>query len=1280
VANSLSHKSDEIIKEIRSLIWNLQIEKYTSGLTPRKNHPVLFKELTLDKSQVDEIVEHTRKLLDDPISGILYRKHKRFFLLLSALFLVRFRPRSGGFWDHIYRVFDTDSFSYRTYFDAMWESFQELSAESLFFPPIERTKRLLVQTIYRESKSISFNEIREFFLRYYASYDDMRAFDSVYEQYEFEEKEENRYVIRDTVEKLVAMFNFLGDLGTIDQAAAVDQLKRKIKDAISIDPLSLFGSNADLEELIQKVFHKNVTLSWFERMLRSQQPKVIRMHSTSVEDVSWAQLLDRGIAFTKYQVGNQTVVVVPRLGISIEDMVRWPENIFIDPGSPNTYPGAIKSDIVAIKRRDPFEVQIGDWGISEEASALYWGGKNFGYAWVGKRQIGQSLVADNLTCLAKTGCHLSAALKLSQKGKGLCVFLSYLDFYSPDVNFSKLEVRIGNQRIWRGITDGDGRKLTEIYEKFEIPPDFKSDRLELQVIAGTRPIGEPIVITLDTHMLFSNHTNFPVHPGKRKTGERHYTLFSRAEIADIVVLPSVKLEEVETGYCGYKIYSITWVKPQDPFQLKIDDYEWYFSEPEEVFIQSEFVYRDATFSVTGELIPFATTDPHEAKFAAHANLRQERLDLFDVVLTFDGITVGRKSLREFFKLCEGQWGQTRRFGEPQLRALQDGTPLEIGKYTIWIERGKLGGRDTYRNSIDLFILPTLTLVETKAVFKEKDDLKVIIRSSQLCFSGDKSPGLHDEMELKLGVAHLETQGYRHNVILERPRVSLSFEYIPVIFGCRLEQSEIGSEIYLDSLEGKTLYVYGSANGQMALQIGSEKKKYVSDTTGQLKLHKSNFERLISTTKSQVCIEHCGQALNFTIIWRPTITKLSHSSKDGREAAVYLDEAAFYLEVDGPPDTTIQLRLLNNLGELCGETVVNGVGAFEGSVTWNFPGTKTRTLVLKAFILNSEGVYVDSGTKEVRYEFIDPALELEHYLQKVKKDPSDSLSAYKAALIAHENSLLDPEKIKSLILQSFHNGLSDVRRLEKAASLLDHLGSPAEAREVLRRAIKSFGSSPETYADFLSYALKQPFWSEGQSLIFRYALEEGKNRGLGSAEVSFFSACRVTRDGALEDARQFLYETKDPPAEMMDKFKRLEGVIHFKKGHFGSIQGDLKGLTKRDPIDLMLTKWAQFVLGERLHDDLKTFSDGGSLYWCLLADGEKECLKSISNLNGRTPEEVLISLEAHRHSIPVKLTIFRLFLLVGRTDDAEKTYRELCGLSTYFERNLSTLLTRRKSNE
>jgi tetratricopeptide (TPR) repeat protein len=1109
----------------------------------------------------------------------------------------------------------------------------------------------------------------------------MRAFDLLYDKWELEgidtnkEKEENRVVVRETIEKLIYIFNFLSETEFIDAETDMDLLNDRILQETSIDPLTLFSDHNDFKKLIDKIFYGVFTLNRFEEFLQNDRPDNIVMFAREQVNMNWRQLLDHGITLTKYKIGHQQIEVIPRAGLSLDEVASWPFNYFFDPGDPFSRRKRLDSDIVAIKRKEPFAVKVGDWQYEKKGYAFYYDNIPGGYVWVGSNNIGVSLSTGEIKLLPKIGHQFLASLKYDPKITGINVLLSYLDFCNPEVKFAKLQVLINDEHeLWSDITDAGGKKISEIYDFWPLDPTYEGDSLSLQLVCNDEALGDPTILFLDNHLLFSEYSRSVLQPGKRKFGERSYTLFTRAHLSFLTHSQNVKVREsTHQPFGRYNVYHISWEDHNEPFHLTVEEVEWSFYVPEEIFIRSEFQFHDEIFQISGELIPFVVQDTSEIRFSLETNFDLEQLNLYDINLSFEERCLSRRRLGEALRPVRTKADRVYQLDESFFLELSGLEQLKIGKYTISLTRGRSTSRDHYRQDLDFFVLPRLNVSPECQVVMEGDDVRVIVQADQSCFFDESSEELVSERLVSFGSAHLERDfSLPISVLLKRPNISVMFSHQPNIFACRLGSHELSSEVNLQTLKENSLIVYGMPSSEITVGTNSTKKQYTLNPSGQIEIPFSFIQKSINDWKTPFFIRHKELERQFQILWQTDIRRFAYSKIPDKANIIHMDEAWFELEIEGPPDSSVQLRLSNNLGQICGERVITETGVIEGSVLWSNPVMHTPTLVLKALVRNAKGLYVDSGVNELLYEFISPELELRSYQNQIEKDKFDSVALYKAAMLGYKHRLLGSDEIRSLFIRSYEAGLSDVPRLEEAAKALSDLGYYDKARQILRRAIQAFGASLDALVDYMKYVIAQPTWSENEDTTLRQIIDKAEEGGLTEGRSCFFSGCRALKAGRVEEAREFFYRCRQYPDISEYEVQPLLALTYYKKGLFNEILRIFqeKSQATETSTSLLLRGWAQYIAHGNIDESNISFDETKCMALQFLSEEEKNVLKAIVYVVDNEENMALCCLDESGNCVPGILTKFVLYKKSGDISNAKKAYRQLLEKSARFERELS----------
>ena len=235
---------------------------------------------------------------------------------------------------------------------------------------------------------------------------------------------------------------------------SADQLIDKIRVQTGIDPLTMFRDTARFTALVLKVFQDVMTVKQFERYLTQKKPAQVSPVWLGERKVNWQKILAGGIAYGGYRIENKSFEIVPRIGMSLEEMADWPYERFVDPADTRILPQDIEADIIAIRRQNTFQVIAAGFLGPETAVPFYDGRSHLSYIWVGTRRIGQEIKTDGLTCPARKGVNFLASLKYDPKNASLKVLLSYVDFFDPEMRYVPIQVTLNsNDIIWEGHTD-----------------------------------------------------------------------------------------------------------------------------------------------------------------------------------------------------------------------------------------------------------------------------------------------------------------------------------------------------------------------------------------------------------------------------------------------------------------------------------------------------------------------------------------------------------------------------------------------------------------------------------------------------------------------------------------------------------------------------------------------------------------------------------------------------------------------------------------------------------
>ena len=787
----------------------------------------------------------------------------------------------------------------------------------------------------------------------------MRAFDQEYADWEphpfanNKEKEENRIVVKDSVERLCIIFQFLENSDLHFLELNENDLVESILKNTGIDPFAMFTDAERLSKLIIDVFQNVVTLQNFKNYLKNNKPDSIRPKWLGGKEYSWQKILSSGIAFGKYSIENRDFEVVPRMGLRLINMSGWPFDKFINPNNPTRRSDVLDSEIVAIRRIKPFRIHHGEWQPSEKADIFIDHEGIPSYVWIGRRRIGKKIETENLVCPFLKGARFFSALKFDEEIGGLKIVVSNIECYYPEKPGAFLKVEVNrDETIWKGRTNLSGRRNVDLTKSFSIDSFNILDTYEVNMLLDDDPVTEPIKINIHDHMLFSNYSKTLIPQGKRKSGERRYTLFTRSEPDSLKPSPCLKINKSHNRFGEYNIFHLEWEASHEPFHLSINDTEWYFYELEDLIIQPEFSYDDPVFSVPEELIPFATTTPSEITFRFESNLQTKKLKLYDVTIYYEDQLILKKSLNKVLKVCEQQDRDSYLISEPVLLSLLNRSFLEIGKYKIRLTRGRVISRDHYHHDVDFFVLPKLNLSSDRPVVKEGDEVSVTIKSNRPCFQDHISKRFADKLNVSLGKAHLNRDySVRNTVILSKPEIELSFYYEPIIFSCSLGEHELGDTVYLNALKDNPLRVFGLPNSEVKILIGESTPSHLLDEYGKAEIEYLFFKERINRSKTSIVIQHFDFDYQFDLIWQTRIVRFKHTKEGAERGNIRLDEADFIIEIEGPPDNVTQLHLLNKLSETCGEKIIKGIGTIEDSIIWTFSTDRTGIFVLKALVQN-----------------------------------------------------------------------------------------------------------------------------------------------------------------------------------------------------------------------------------------------------------------------------------------------------------------------------------------
>ena len=372
----------------------------------------------------------------------------------------------------------------------------------------------------------------------------------------------------------------------------------------------------------------------------------------------------------------------------------------------------------------------------------------------------------------------------------------------------------------------------------------------------------------------------------------------------------------------------------------------------------------------------------------HANIPHNQQEVFEFRYLKNGLNV---SAGRFFRLIEDAESISDEFTVSDAKALfllQDGHDLTPGTYCLQIQKGRPGSKIFFLQEFRFFILPKLSLEDSENVYCEGDLLNVRISADALCFYDDEQGRFVNERDVDLGTVHLDRDFDRvHRISLQHPSLSFGFNFRPKIFACRLNSVEVSSAIFLEVLKKTPLGVFGPSGAPLVVKSTNAVSQVHFDQTGHKDLSYAFFKKHVQSQNTSLQLETEGKQIDIELLWYPQVQVLKYPVGSVGEGKLIFREAAYETKIIGPPNGQVLLRLINNLGETCGETVIKGEGLFKGAVKWTEEVTPTAAVRLKAFILSSQGHAIAANINELTYNAVTPEIELEIILKKAQADPS-----------------------------------------------------------------------------------------------------------------------------------------------------------------------------------------------------------------------------------------------------------------------------------------------------
>jgi len=1273
VNENLIQQVDDLIDEIKEIVHQVQNERFETGFSTRRESPVVFKELPIRSEVYENLSQALKKMASERSILFLYRKRIGLLLLLSAFLMVRYDPFGGGFWETFFNRMNLLSFRQGQLFEWMWRAFVGTANDNWFKKPVISwdKRRLLVHSIYRESKSISFSQIQSFFIRYYTAYDDMRAFDFEYDRWDphpfgnQKEKEENRFLIRDTLERLISIFNFIEDSDLAFKDVSAKQLVEAIRKHTGIDPLSMFSDASRLSDLILKIFQRIVTLSQFERYLTNKKPTIIKPAWLDGKSVSWNKLLKGSITYGVYKIDNRVFEVVPKIGLRLAEMVEWPYDRFFDPTNLFLKPKDIESDTVAIRRRDSFSISSEGWHKTDFSIPFFVDNSLQGYVWIGKRRIGQYIKAGDVKCPVRMGINFLASLKYDPQTFSLKVMISYVDFYNPEERYKSIAIILNETvTIWEGFTDHSGRRNSEIYESAPLDPNSIPGQLTVHVEVNNHLVGFPQIIAIDAHSLISRYSNSIVSPGRNKFGETRFVLITELAKEEIELSDSVSIKKELQQYGNYNQYEIIWNNLHVPFRLKAGDVEWNFEQAQDIYFVSKFLYVDDLFEISPEIAQFTTKNPEGVQFDLHMNISPERLDLFDFNFSKDGKEIKNGKLPNLLELTEIDPHGVYRLDHKTFTSLQEDKKMTPGSYCLQINMGRPGSRTFISKELRFFIMPDLELRPIEDIYLEGEKASIKIQSGFPCFWDENSSKFVKNCLIDLGVVNLD-RVYEQNglVTLNSPSISATFTYKPTIFACRFNSKALDSIIQVELLMEESITVYGLANEELIVVIQNDSKNARFNSFGRVNLDYMFFKSELRSAQTDIELWNGEKKICFEIWWLPAISKLSLTDEKSTHGKIISNEASFQINIDGPPDGKVLLRLINNLGETCGEKVIQGSGVHNSCVVWQEEVTDTNTAVLKAFIQNPEGAFLPAPGAELSYMALSPEKELAFCLKKIDEKPESATSWFHAAIVAHKHNLAKPEKIVNWLDKAVDIGLHRNNQLERAVDIYYSLGFFEQAENADLAILRSYKATITACIKYFDIAVAKSVWDGNTDDLFRSLIDKASRIGMKDHERAFYLACRSLKKDNCDEALNQLYTVQVISANYTNRASCLIEVSLFKLGEFKEI------LRTQNKHRSAIRNWALWISEPDNLEYLKSDIELPDIQWNFLSKAEREVLNLFNGIETKKSSHAISQMCQCSDCVPGLLSKWAAYSFLKEKESAIENYRKLVSINSKFEREI-----------
>lgn len=608
----------------------------------------------------------------------------------------------------------------------------------------------------------------------------------------------------------------------------------------------------------------------------------------------------RKIPYGLYSLDEVEYQVVPIRWLSLESIAQWPHEKVIS---------LQRSGYIGYKKRIHFSVQIGKKLIDARLCILH---NEQCYIWIDTVPYGDPLVIDGNPCRESTGVDWKVSFRLGYDAQLLPrieIACDSLKAYFPERPRSRISIRSSEDHEQTRFLNLDG--VGHFSRDITLP----LGNLTVPVTIGLYLDDELLdskILTPQRAYLFSCQTHECIPAGaKREWGENRYYLFNL--LTNDMASQGIDLELLDTRFNPYGIYQIMWEDHSQPFHLRAGDLLWDFLLQRYLFIQ---------------IRPHSVEDPiqlerHQVhQFDQSVMSVISNIDLINSSVVCQVFFSGELISETEIYLCLQQFSSnTYRFTSSFLERLNDLAVgrKQYGRYTFFFTE-----EERLLEVATVALMPIINILSPRLeqLFREDEVLHIEVFSPHLVVWDPANNSVNTSASIQLcpkttissiskGIIYLTPTIITTFIVFPTISEAIQLKLCPKLFGFRLyKKVKPASYMQIDTLdyyalEAAALYIFTRERYEITLSVeGVVTWLGKANDDGNAIVQSLEFlKRHCHQEQTVVTVASGGQKGTLVIHWKPLIREM------------FVEENRVHLDIDGPQNSDVILRMVNVSGQV-----------------------------------------------------------------------------------------------------------------------------------------------------------------------------------------------------------------------------------------------------------------------------------------------------------------------------------------------------------------------------